>query len=66
MAIKAVNRLKDIRSMVSFPALSINIDDWKIVVFIDASLCNINNGTGSTAGHMIWLMDCHEKCCPLS
>ena len=52
--IKAVNRLKDIRSMISFPALSRNIDDWKIVVFTDASLCNINNGTGSTAGHIIW------------
>ena len=64
--IKAVNRLKDIRSMISFPALSRNIDDWKIVVFTDASLCNINNGTGSTAGHIIWLMDCHGKCCPVS
>ena len=65
-AIKAVNRLKDIRSMISFPALSRNIDDWKIVVFTDASLCNINTGTGSAAGHIIWLMDCHGKCCPLS
>ena len=62
-AIKAVNRLKDIRSMISFPALSRNINDWKIVVFTDAYLYNINNGTGSTAGHIIWLMDCHGKCC---
>ena len=52
-AIKAVNRLKDIRSMISFPALSRTIDDWKIVVFTDTSLCNINNGTGRTAGHII-------------
>ena len=65
-AIKAVNRLKDIRSMISFPALSRNIDDWKIVVVIDASLYNINNGTGSIAGHIIWLMDCQGKCCPLA
>ena len=27
---------------------------------------NINNGTGSTAGHIILLMDCHGKYCPLS
>ena len=65
-AIKAVNRLKDIRSMISFPALSRNIDDWKIVVFTDVYLYNINNGTGSTTGHIIWLMDCHGKSCPLS
>ena len=61
-----MNRLKDIRSMISFAALSRNIDYWKIVVFTAVSLCNINNGTGSTAGHIIWLMDCHGKCCPLS
>ena len=65
-ALKAVNRLKVIRSMISFPALSRTIDDWKIVVFTDASLGNIKNGTGRTAGHIIWLMDCHGKCCPLS
>ena len=59
MAIKAVNRLKNIRSMILFPALSRNIGDWKIVIFTDASLCNIDNGTGSTARHIIWLMDCH-------
>ena len=65
-AIKAVNRLKDIRSMILFPKLSKNIKDWNIVVFTDASLCNINCGTGSTAGHIVWLMDCYGKCCPLS
>ena len=41
-AIKAVNRLKDIRSMILFPKLSNNIKDWNIVVFTDASLCNTN------------------------
>ena len=46
--------------------MSRNIDDWKIIVFTDESLCNINNGTESTAEHIIWLMDCHGKCCPLS
>ena len=65
-AIKAVNRLKDVKSMILFPTLSTYVNDWKVVVFTDASLCNINDGTGSTGGHIIWLVDCHGKCCPLS
>ena len=64
-AIKVVNRLKDVRSIISFPTLSSKTSDWKIVVFTDASLCNINDGTGSTGGHIVWLVDCHGKCCPL-
>ena len=38
----------------------------KVVVFTDASLCNINDRTGSTGGHKVWLVDRHRKCCPLS
>ena len=66
LAVKVVNRLKDIRSVISFPNLSNKVNDWKIVVFTDAALCNINNGTASTAGYIVWLMDCHGKCSPLS
>ena len=65
-AIKAVNRLKDVNSMILFPTLSTDVNDWKVVVFTDASLCNINDGTGSTGGHIVWLVDCRGKCCPLS
>ena len=65
-AIKVINRLKDIRSINSFPNLSSKTSDWKIVVFTDASLCNINDGTGSTAGYIVWLVDHQGKCCPLS
>lgn len=65
-AIKVVNRLKDIRSVISFPNLSNKVNDWKIMVFTDAALCNLSNGTGSTAGYIVWLMDCHGKCSPLS
>ena len=46
-AVKVVKRLKDIRSVISFPNLSNKVNDWKIVVFTDAALCNINNGTAS-------------------
>ena len=65
-AIKVVNRIKDIRSVITFPNLSNKVSDLKIVVFTDASLCNLNNGTGSTAAYIVWLMDCHGKCSPLS
>ena len=65
-AVKAVNRVKDVRSMISFPRLSKNIRDWRIVVFTDASLCNINSGTGSTAAYVVWLADNQGKCCPLA
>lgn len=64
-AVKTVNRLKDVRSIISFPRRSRNVGDWRIVVFTDASLCNINNGTGSTAAFVVWLADNQGKCCPL-
>ncbi|XP_053390666.1 uncharacterized protein LOC128553510 [Mercenaria mercenaria] len=64
-AVKVVNRLKDVRSFLSFPRLSSNVSDWRIVVFTDASLCNINDGTGSTAAFVIWLADTQGRCCPL-
>ena len=38
------------------------MNEWKVVVFTDASLCNINDGIGSTGGHIVWLVDCHGKC----
>lgn len=62
--VKTVNRLKDVRSMIAFPKLSKNVSDWRIVVFTDASLCNINNRTGSTATFVVWLDDSQKKCCP--
>ena len=64
-AIKVVNRMKDIQSILSFPSLNRDVSTWKIIVFTDASLCNINSGTGSTGGHIIWLKDSNQKCCPL-
>jgi len=53
------------KSLITFPDLSKTAEDWKILVFTDASLCNLNNGTGSTAGHIVWLVDTKGKCCPL-
>ena len=65
-AIKAVNRLKNIRSTILFPNLSGELSDWRIIAFTDASLCNINNGTGSTVAFIVWLVESQGKCCPLS
>ena len=38
--------------MILFPTLSTDVNGWKVVVFTDASLCNINDGIGSTGGHI--------------
>ena len=35
------------------------------MVFTDASLGNINDGTGSTGAYIVWLADETELCCPL-
>ena len=40
-------------SVVAFSSLNPDIQDWKIVTFTDASLGNLNNGTGSTGAYII-------------
>ena len=65
-ATKAINRLKEIDSVLAFPSLKADVKDWKIVTFTDASLGNLNNGAGSTGAYIIWLMDSNRNCCPLS
>ena len=40
--------------------------ELKIVVFTDASLGNINEGTGSTGAYIVWLMDNTGQCCPIA
>ena len=37
-----------------------------MVVFTDASLGNINEGTGSTGAFIIWVMDKTGNCCPIA
>ena len=37
-----------------------------MVVFTDASLGNINEGTGSTGAFSIWVMDKTGHCCPIA
>lgn len=66
-AIKKVSRLKNIHSFLTFPRLN-KAAELKIhvVVFTDASLWNINDGTGSTGVYIVWLMDNTGQCCPIA
>ena len=48
------------------PCLSQEFCDLKTIVFTDASLGNINDGTGSTGAYIILLSDRSGLCCPLA
>ena len=50
----------------SFPCLNQELSDLKIMVFADASLGNINDGTRSTGAYIVWLADGTGLCCPLA
>ena len=64
-AVKKISHIKDIKSFMTFPKLD-KTKELKVVVFTDASLGNINEGTGSTGAYIIWLMlsdsmECEEN-----
>ena len=63
-AIKKVNRMKDIKSFLTFPKLN-KSSEIKVVVFTDASMGNINDGTGSIGAYIVWLLDKKKHCCPI-
>ena len=62
-AIKKVNRMKDINSFLTFPKLN-KSSEIKVVVFTDASMGNINDGTGSIGAYVyiVWLLDKKRHC----
>ena len=64
-AIKKINRMKDICSFLTFPKLN-KSSEIKIVVFTDAAMGNINDGTGSIGAFVVWLMDNTGQCCPIT
>lgn len=49
-----------------FLCLSHKDSELAIIVFTDASLGNVNGGTGSTGAHIIWLADNTGLCCPIA
>ena len=61
-AVKKISHIKDIKSFMTFPKLD-KTKELKVVVFTDAFLGNINEGTGSTGAYIIWLMDNTGRCC---
>ena len=63
--IKKISRMEDFHSYMTFPRLN-KAAELKIVVFTDASLGNINEGTGSTGAYIVWLMDNTGQCCPIA
>ena len=64
-AIKCIKKLKFEDSNIVFPALN-KIDEWKIIVFTDASHANLSGGTGSMGAHVVFLVDEHGNSCPLT
>lgn len=49
----------------SFPRLG-SLDRLKIVVHSDASFGNLNQGVGSAAGYVVFLVGENGRCCPLA
>ena len=41
-------------------------DEWRIIVFTDASHANLSDGTGSRGALVVFLVDEHGNCCPLT
>lgn len=61
-AIKFVNKLKDMKSIVCFPKLGNPHTDWKMVYFFG----NLNEGVGNTEAHVLWIKDRKGNCCPVA
>ena len=57
--------MKDICALLIFPKLN-KFSELKIAVFPNASMGNINDGTGSVRAFIVWLMDNTGQCCPIA
>lgn len=51
-------------SCILFPGLG-DHKNWKLVVYSDAALANLNEGTGSTGGCVVFLTGENGRCCPI-
>ena len=61
---KVLKYLKNTQSYIQFPNLS-NIRNLRIVMYSDASYNNLPDG-GSQGGHLVFLSDDNDFCCPLA
>lgn len=62
-AIKCIDRLKRGQSVVKFPQLG-RSREWKLVVYTDASLDNLE-GSGSVGAYVCFLVNSENQACPL-
>ena len=62
---KKINRMKDMWLFPNIPKLN-KYSEIKIVVFTDAAMGNINDGTESIGVFVVWLMDNTGRCCPIT
>lgn len=62
---KTLCRLKNSKYFLMFRKL-LNVSGLSVVAFTDASLGNINDGTGSTCAYTIWWVDNAGNCCPIT
>lgn len=52
-----IAKTTDVESFIVFPNLNNDHSKWKMLVFNDASLGNLNNGTESIGAHILWIVD---------
>ena len=62
---KIIQKAKDSKCEVCFPDLG-PISEWRVVTFTDASFANLNNGTDSCIGYIIFLVGKDDRACPLT
>ena len=61
---KAVRKLKAQDVIMMFPRLVID-EKLKLILYTDSAYKNLCDGMSSCAGYIIFLLDCHNRCCPL-
>ena len=64
-SIKCIKKLKYDDSYIFFAPLN-KSDKWRIIVFSDASHANLSDGTGSMGAHVVFIVDEHGNCSPLT
>ena len=64
---KTVIKAQSTELKILFPDLGDPIkDSWRILCFADASYANLSEGTGSSAGYIIFLVGKENRSCPLT
>ena len=59
-AMRLAEKVKHEEAKIFMPALK-NISDWRMVLYTDASLGSLANGTGSSGGYVLFVMDMVDK-----